>query len=100
MKYNIIAAVAALLIGSLIAYLNYRISKSAMHKSAQTVSAMMIVRQIINIAYLVGVYFLSNLAHVSPMYALIGAAVGLTVPMFWFTCKLANHANPSKEGEK
>ena len=42
----------------------------------------------INVAYLAAVYFVSSAVLSSVVYPLVGAVVGLTVPMFIFTFKL------------
>ena len=47
-----------------------------------------VIRQVINVAYLAAVYFVSSAVLSSVVYPLVGAVVGLTVPMFIFTFKL------------
>ena len=59
-----------------------------------------IVRQIINIGYLVGVYFVSSIVSVDLKYLLIGAALGITIPMFYFTNKLLKITNKTEENIK
>ncbi len=84
----IIAAVAALLGGACISFVNYLITGAIMKKNPNKISFSAVYRQIMNIIYLVAVYFISSILVSSVVYPLVGAVIGLTVPMFYFTYKL------------
>lgn len=86
---NIIAAVAAAAVGFLIAFVNYIFSKKVLTKKPDKYSASFVVRQILQVAYLVAVYFIGSKTQIADLtYLLIGAVAGMTIPMFFFTKKL------------
>ena len=82
-------SVITFLLGTAIAYMNYRITLKILEKDANKAVGFVVTRQIINFAYLAAVFFIGRkLAdNVNPM--LIGAAVGLTVPAFIFTLSIS-----------
>lgn len=103
---NIIGAVAAAAIGFLISFINYTFSKKALVNTPDKFPATFMVRQFLQVAYLVVVYFIGAKTAVAElMYLLIGAAVGMTVPTIFFTKKLlalnelGSQKNLGKEGE-
>ena len=101
MKNNIICMLLTALIGFAVAFLNYIISKKVLIKAADKYAFTTVVRQVIQVLYLVAVYFFfADKATV--MYALIGAAVGMTLPMFYFTKKLVgfNDKTGNKDNAK
>lgn len=88
MNQNIIGAVIVAAIGVGVAFINYLISKAILTKSPDKYSMTTVIRQIIQIGFLVIVYFASEKTAYDPMYLLIGAVLGITLPMFLFTKKL------------
>lgn len=89
MNYNILSAVPAAIAGVFIAFLNYTLSKVVIEKSPDKYSAVTILRQVIQIGFLVAVYFVGKKTEtINLTYVLIGAVVGMTVPMLFFTKKL------------
>jgi hypothetical protein len=89
MLSNIIGAVIAAAVGFLIAFVNYIFSKNVLLKAPEKYSGTIIVRQILQVAYLVAVYFIGSKTQIAGLaYLLIGAVAGMTVPMFFFTKKL------------
>ena len=86
---NIIGAVIAAAVGLLIAFANYIFSKKVLLKSPEKYSGSFVIRQILQVTYLVLVYFVGSKTQIAdPMYLLAGTAAGMTVPMFFFTKKL------------
>lgn len=88
MKANLIGAALTLALGILIAYLNYLLSAYMLKKHPQSYPSSMALRQIVQVLYFVAVFFVGEKSEADVVYLLIGAAVGITVPMFYFTSKL------------
>lgn len=102
MVNNIAGALIALALGCLISYINYRISAVILNKKPDIIAASSVVRQIVNVAYLAAVYFIAPLTPFSLVYLLVGAVIGLTCSMFYFTYRLikkTDNKNGSGGGE-
>ena len=102
MDTNIIGVVIAIISGFLVAVINYIISKTVLEKAPKKYSLITVVRQVLQIGFLVAVYFIGTKtqeADVIPL--LVGAAFGMTVPMIYFTKKLLsiNQASDKKRKE-
>ena len=99
---NIIGAVVVAVVGVGVAFVNYLLSKTVLVKNPQKYSAVTVLRQLIQVGFLVIVYFISKKTNYDPMYLLVGAVLGITVPMFIFTKKLLtlNETLRSKEKRK
>lgn len=104
MAHNIIGAVICALAGFLIAYVNYLLSKKILKKYPEKFALATVARQVIQVGYLAAVYFIGAEFTDSILYLLVGAAVGMTVPMLFFTKKLVTFneslALKSKNGEE
>lgn len=87
-KANFIGTAAAFALGLLIAYLGYRVSAYAIKNRPNLYPYTTVFRQILQILYFVAVYFLGDGSSADVLYLLVGAAVGITLPMFYFTSKL------------
>lgn len=102
---DILGAVIAFAIGLGIAALNYYISKYVLEKNPDKFAMTTIVRQVINVGYLVAVYMSGDFLPCKLTYVLVGAVLGITIPMFIFTRKLLKlnetkrGKSPGKEGE-
>lgn len=89
MNHNIIGAAAALFSGLIIAFINYCISKKVLIKAPEKYSLITVARQILQIGFLAVVYFIGTKTQIAdPAYLLVGAVLGMTVPMLFFTKKL------------
>lgn len=104
MSYNIIGAVTAAVAGVLIAFVNYVFSKKVLIKAPEKYSLITVARQILQVGFLVIVYFVGEKTQLAdPVYLLVGAVAGMTVPMFFFTKKLLvinnSTVNTAKEKE-
>lgn len=103
MNHSIIGALITAVIGFLIAYVNYLLSKKMLIKAPEKYSVITVVRQVIQVGFLVLVYFVgTKIQAVNPIYLLVGAVIGLTLPMIYFTKKLlsVNEARVSNIKEK
>lgn len=89
MNPDIIGVIVAIIVGFLIAFTNYILSKMVLLKAPEKYSLITVVRQIFQIGFLVLVYFIGDkIQTVNTIYLLVGAVVGVTVPMIYFTKKL------------
>ena len=71
---NIIGAVIAAAVGLLIAFANYIFSKKVLLKSPEKYSGSFVIRQILQVAYLVLVYFIGSKTQIADLaYLLVGA---------------------------
>lgn len=101
MNHSVIGAVIAAIIGLLIAFLNYAFSKKVLIKAAEKYSLITVVRQILQVGYLAAAYFIgSKTEGVDPVYLMVGAVVGMTLPMFFFTKKLLSVNDMSAKNKK
>ncbi|MBR5234401.1 MAG: hypothetical protein IKW03_09340 [Clostridia bacterium] len=89
MPYNIIGAAVAAATGFFVAFANYLLSKSILVKAPDKYSLITVARSVIQVGFLAVVYFVGTKTAVAdPVYLLVGAVLGMTVPMFFFTKKL------------
>lgn len=102
MNENIVGAVITFALGIVVAYLNFLLSKLILKKQPEKYALGTIIRQITQILYIVAVYFMSTFTPWDTWYMLIGAVLGVTVPMIYFTHKLLqlNKTVQSKEVKK
>ena len=105
MNENIVGAIVTFALGIGVATMNFLLSKAILTKQPEKYAFSTIIRQIMQILYIVAVYFVSTVAPWDMWYMLIGAVLGVTVPMVYFTHKLlqlnqtANTKDNKKEGE-
>ena len=88
MEHWLVGGGLAALIGLAIAAVNYKISLTVLRKKPELVSVMSLPRQVLNVAYLLFVYLVAPYTPWDRMALLIGAAIGMTGSMFFFTWKL------------
>ncbi len=103
MNLNIIGVVAAIIAGFLIAFTNFILSKKVLLKAPEKFSLVTVVRQVLQIGFLVIVYFIGDkIQEVNTIALLVGAVFGMTLPMIYFTKKLLslNQSSNKKEPEK
>lgn len=105
MNENIVGAIFSFALGVVVSYISFLISKAILTKQPEKFAFSTVLRQIVQICYLVAVYFVSKYAPWDSWYMLIGAVLGVTMPMFYFTHKLLQinenikTKNNKKEGE-
>ncbi len=89
MNANIIGGAVAIIVGFLVAFINYFFSKTVLLKAPEKYSLITVVRQVLQIGFLVVAYFVGDrIQAVDTVYLLVGAVLGMTVPMIYFTKKL------------
>lgn len=103
MNPDIIGALVAAIAGFLVAFINYTFSKKVLIKTPDKYLFTTMARQVLQVLFLVLVYFIGTKTKVANvMYLLVGAVLGMTVPMVYFTKKLLsfNKATDTKKEEK
>ena len=94
---DILGAIITFALGVGIATLNYYISKYFLEKNPDKFAMTTVVKQIFNVGYLVVVYMSGDFLPFKLAYMLIGAVLGITLPMFIYTRKLLK-LNEEKRG--
>ncbi len=96
-------ALIAALLGTAVAYANYRITKRAAEKAGSGgpafLTAAPMLRMLLSAGLLAAVYFIGPLTPWNRVWLLAGAAVGLTVPLFFFTFLLVRQVNGKTGGD-
>lgn len=88
MSGNIVGAIITFVLGFAVAGLNFLLSKAILTKQPEKYAFSTILRQLIQILYIVAVYFVAEKTPWDMMYMLVGAVLGVTLPMFFFTQRL------------
>lgn len=88
---SIIVAAAAAVIGAGIAFISYLISKSVLKSNPQKYAMTTVLRQALQVGFIVAAYFIGQKTDYDTTYILIGGVLGLTLPMFFFTKKLLDY---------
>lgn len=102
MNENIVGAIFSFALGVVVAFLNFLLSKAILTKQPEKYAFSTIVRQATQVLYLVAVFFISDYTPWDSWYMLIGAVLGVSVPMIYFTHKLLqlNQSTPPKDNKK
>lgn len=88
MDSDIIGAVIAFCIGVAVASVNYAFSRYVIKKHSDKYAVTAVVRQLIQVAYLVLLFFFGEKTPWDRMWLLVGGCLGITIPMIWFTLQL------------
>lgn len=88
MGHNILGAAAAFVLGVAVSFLNYLISRTVLQKRSRLYSSTSSIRMIINLVFLIAVYFVAPPLGFDATYCLIGGGLGLTISLFCFTSLL------------
>ena len=88
MESGVTGFVVALLGGVAIAVVNARISQAAYFRNTSRLSLCFLARQLLNVGYLVALYFLSDILPWDAVTLLLGGALGLTLPSFYFVRRM------------
>ena len=95
---NIFGVAVAFLIGGLISYLNYALSKYILKNRPKIYASTHFFRQLIGIGYLAFLYLFGGRTPYNPIWLVLGGCLGITLPMFYFTFRLVKLNNKeSKE---
>lgn len=85
---DILGAALASVIGAAIAALNYAVSRYLLIKRPSVYAGMQIVWQPVQIAYLGALALFGGYTPWDRLWLLVGGALGITLPKFWFTYRL------------
>lgn len=96
MTDSIVGILLAFLLGAVLAYVNYRLTRHAALNPNERFAGVSILRQMLNLGYLAAVFFLAPYTPWDRTWLLVGAVVGLTLPTFLFTFLLLRRLNQSK----
>ena len=96
---NFVGAAIAFLLGVAIAAGNYSISRHVLKTSPDKCSLTMILRQFVQIAFIVLVYVLGQYTPWDRLWLLVGGVLGMTLPMIWFTSRLVK-LNGTEKGKE
>ena len=88
----------AFCIGAAVAAVNYVFSRYLLVKRPSMYAGMHIVRQIIQVSYLLVLFLLGGYTPWDVVWLLVGGCLGVTLPMFWFTYRLVK-LNDSLHGK-
>ena len=92
METKYIAALAAFLGGSLISLINAIITaKQVKSEELSSFGNASILRQVFNVVYFAGTFFVVKKLGIDYLLPMIGAAVGLTIPAILFTITIAKN---------
>lgn len=94
-----IASVITLACGYAVAAASYYVAKIIMKKNIKLFYVASVLRQVLQIGYLVAVYFALKALNVNLMVPFVFAALGITVPLFYFTKKLVVLSNEKGNSE-
>ena len=85
---DIVGAVAATALGIGISALNYYISRLMLLKCPDKFAYSTVFRTLVLVLFLIATYFIGSLTPCDLTWLLVGAALGATLPSFFFTSRL------------
>ncbi|MBQ8894662.1 MAG: hypothetical protein IJ043_09700 [Clostridia bacterium] len=96
---NLFGAALAFCVGVGIAAVNYGISRYLLKKQPGLYTTAQILKQLLQIGYLVVLFTLGGYTPWDKLWLLVGGCLGITLPMIWFTFRLVrlNDALQRKE---
>lgn len=102
---SIVGAVLTFLGGTAVAGANFYIQLRTLNRDPAALTHTYSLRQILNVVYLAGVFLLGRAMSWELFPLLLGAALGLTIPAFFFAARLvklndALHAKTAAEQKK
>ena len=100
MTENLLGAVLAFAGGVAVATLNFFISKWLLTHKPGAYASSQILRQLLQIGYLVLLYLGGGKTPWSPLWLLVGGCLGVTLPMAWFTVKLVRLNDSLQSGKE
>lgn len=92
--------IAAFALGALLAFVGFLIAKKTILKENGNLPAVSVIRQLLNVAYLVVLFFVAQKTGWDLYALLIGGALGVTVPSFLLTARLVRHIHNEKTPEE
>ncbi len=88
MDSGFFGAALCFVVGAVISFLNYKLSEHILKKDISKYSMISVLRQVIQVGYLLILFFAAEYTPWDRTYCLVGGALGITLPMFYFTYKL------------
>ena len=85
---NMFGATLAFCVGAAIAAVNYGISRYVLKKHASKYAVTQMIRQLMQITFLLVLYALGGYTSWDRIWLLVGGCMGVTLPMIWFTYRL------------
>lgn len=98
MNSDFFGAGVAFAFGVVVASANYFFSKHMLKKHPDMYASTHIVRQFLQVGYLVLILCFGDMTPWDKIWLLVGGTLGVTLPMFWFTMKLVK-MNDSSDGK-
>lgn len=99
MPFHIAWGAAAFAVGTLVCLLNYFISRGVMLKNPSNYALCTVIRQILSVGLLIACYVIGQKTELNTVALLVGAALGVTLPSFYFTHKLLELNKNIKENK-
>lgn len=88
MQSDFFGAVSAFGVGLAIATVNYLLSRYMLKKKPSQYAVTQIFRQVLQVGYLVLLFVFGDYTPWDKLWLLVGGALGVTLPMLWFTYRL------------
>ncbi|MBR3767756.1 MAG: hypothetical protein IKL10_05905 [Clostridia bacterium] len=88
MENDFVGVILAFIIGAMICFANFKLSEYFLKKHTEHFSKISFLRQIIQVLYILVLFFIAKYTPWDRTFVLIGGALGVTLPMFIFTYKL------------
>lgn len=88
MDNNLVGAVAAFILGAAISFINYKLTELIMKKYPGRFSFLSMVRSLIQAGFFLLVFVAAPYTPWDRTYLLAGTALGITIPMAFFTFRL------------
>lgn len=85
---NFFGAFLAFLLGAAIAAVNYGFSRFVLKKHPEKFALTPVLRMVLQVGYLAAVFFLAPYTPWDRLWLLVGACLGVTLPMIGFTYRL------------
>ena len=98
MSAPVIGLLLTFIVGMAISYANYLLTAKAAKNPSEKFAAVSLLRQFFNIGYLALVFFLAPYTPWDRVWMLVGAVLGVTLPMFVFTFLLLRQVKQQKAG--
>ena len=101
MELDLIGAVIAFLAGVAVAAANFSLSKWIIKKHSEQFAISSIARQLIQLMFLFAVFLIAPYTRFDEVFLLVGGALGVTLPSFYFTSRLVKlNDSLNKKGEE
>lgn len=99
MDNNFVGAVLSFALGVLICFGNFKLSEYFLKNHREKFHSVSFIRQLVQVAYILILFFVAPYTPWDRTFVLVGAALGVTLPMFLFTYKLlkTNKSVPTDE---